>query len=216
MMIKGGRPLGKERSGTLRLKVESKNDNSDNRKNNNSNDDDEDSDGDDEDSDDDDEDSDDDNDNSKEHSNGDSNNNSNNATCELEGAIELHRLTVEDFAQLERRAEEITEEIIDATCTVDDGDAKEVRHAPLPLLSPGHAPVSCLQIQSLGLGAPAAKQGRGSKQNCKIKEWRCANPSLLCCSVRLFCCMQEPTCKWSKAGHRQWWEKILFDQIIVV
>ena len=56
-------------------------------------------------------------------------------TWKLSGAIELHRLALEDRAQLERREEEITAEIIDATCsmTIDDGYIhNEVKQAPLP------------------------------------------------------------------------------------
>ena len=86
---------------------------------------------------------------------------------DFEGAIELHRLVVEDFTQLERRAEEIDEAVIDATCTVED-IGEEVRHAPHPFLSTGHAPISCLYFQSLELCAPASEQGRRSQQSCKI------------------------------------------------
>ena len=39
----------------------------------------------------------------------------------LTGGIELNRLAVEDYDQLERRADEITEENINTTCTVDGG-----------------------------------------------------------------------------------------------
>ena len=37
-------------------------------------------------------------------------------SIEITGGIELHRLAVEDFAQLERRSEEITGEIINKGC----------------------------------------------------------------------------------------------------
>ena len=47
-------------------------------------------------------------------------------TYNLTGAIELHRLALEDFAQLERRAEQINEVIINTTCSINDED-KEVR-----------------------------------------------------------------------------------------
>ena len=47
-------------------------------------------------------------------------------TYKLTGAIELHRLALEDFAQLERRAEQINEVIINTTCSINDED-KEVR-----------------------------------------------------------------------------------------
>ena len=84
-------------------------------------------------------------------------------TWKLTGAIELHRLAWEDPAQLERRKEEITSAIIDATCsmTFHEKDIyKEVRQTPLPNSSPGDATVPCLLLRSLGLGAAAAEQGR--------------------------------------------------------
>ena len=77
-------------------------------------------------------------------------------TWKVSGGIELHRLAVEDFDQLERRADEINEENIKATCTADDGFFKEVRQAPLPNSSPGDTTVPRLPVRSLGLGAPAA------------------------------------------------------------
>ena len=49
------------------------------------------------------------------------------------GAIELHRLVVDDRAQLVRRKEEITKAIIDATCSF--SVFKEVRQTPLPIPS---------------------------------------------------------------------------------
>ena len=54
-------------------------------------------------------------------------------TCDLTGAIELHRLALEDPVQLERRAEEITVEIINSTCSMTHyvGWYKEVRQVPL-------------------------------------------------------------------------------------
>ena len=79
------------------------------------------------------------------------------------GAIELHRMAVEDLAQLERRKEEIKTAIINATCsmTFDDGYiCKEVRQAPLPNSSPGDATVPRLLLPSLGLSTAAAEQGR--------------------------------------------------------
>ena len=55
-------------------------------------------------------------------------------TYKLSGAIELHRLALEDPAQLERRKEEITTAILNSTCSItrdhrrDDGYVyKEVR-----------------------------------------------------------------------------------------
>ena len=50
------------------------------------------------------------------------------------GGMELHRLVLEDFDQLERRADEIKEENVNSTCSINDGRVKEVRQAPLPLL----------------------------------------------------------------------------------
>ena len=59
-------------------------------------------------------------------------------TWNLTGALELHRLVVEDYDQLEKRKEEITSTIIDSTCAMDDGyfhkTFKEVSQPPLPLL----------------------------------------------------------------------------------
>ena len=81
-------------------------------------------------------------------------------TFKLSGAIELHRLTLEDPAQLKRRGEEITAAIINSTCSSADGKHKEVRQAPLPNSSPGDATVPCLPVQSLVLSAAAAEQGR--------------------------------------------------------
>ena len=49
-------------------------------------------------------------------------------TTVLIGAIELHRLVLEDYSQLKRRAKEITEAIINATCSIRHG-SKEVRDA---------------------------------------------------------------------------------------
>ena len=49
----------------------------------------------------------------------------------LSGAIELHRLAVDDFAQLSRRAEEISEAIVDAYCSVNE-HVREVRQSPPP------------------------------------------------------------------------------------
>ena len=89
-------------------------------------------------------------------------------TRKLTGGVELHRLVVEEFDQLERRAGEINEENINATCSANDGVWKEVRQASLPNSSPGHSTVPRLLVQSLGLGAPAVEQGRRSQQGSKI------------------------------------------------
>ena len=48
----------------------------------------------------------------------------------LTGAILLHSVAVHDYADLKRRADEIDEAIINATCSADDGDGdprEEVR-----------------------------------------------------------------------------------------
>ena len=50
-------------------------------------------------------------------------------------------MVVEDFAQLERRAEEIDEAIVNATCSVDDGDVIEVRQETPPPLFFRHLPI---------------------------------------------------------------------------
>ena len=55
-------------------------------------------------------------------------------TWNLTGAIELHRLVLQDYDQLKQRKDEITRKIIDSTCEVDDGFYKEVSQPPLPLL----------------------------------------------------------------------------------
>ena len=58
-------------------------------------------------------------------------------TFNLTGAIELHRLVLQDYDQLKKRKDEITRKIIDSTCAVDDeydGHYKEVSQPPLPFL----------------------------------------------------------------------------------
>ena len=57
-------------------------------------------------------------------------------TYNLTGAIELHRLVLEDYDQLKTRKDEITKTIIDLTCAIDDDyyHFKEVSQMPLPLL----------------------------------------------------------------------------------
>ena len=84
-------------------------------------------------------------------------------TWNLTGAIELHRLALEDYAQLERRAGELKAEFINSTCTSGDGHTKEVSQPILPF-SPGDATVPRLLRLCLGLGALAPEQGRRSKQ----------------------------------------------------
>ena len=87
-------------------------------------------------------------------------------TVKLTGAIELHRLAVEDLDQLKKRVDEINAEIVNTTCSVDDGDLLEVSQSLPSIFSPGHTFDACLQAQSLGLSTPAAEQGRRSKQSC--------------------------------------------------
>ena len=76
----------------------------------------------------------------------------------VSGALEVHLLALED--KLKGREAELTEEIINATCT--DGDFNEVSENPSSSLSaqPGHAIVSRLLFQVLGVGAAAAEQRR--------------------------------------------------------
>ena len=57
-------------------------------------------------------------------------------TWTLTGAIELHRLALQDYDQLKKRKDEITRKIVDSTCAVDADDEfyKEVSQSPLPIL----------------------------------------------------------------------------------
>ena len=60
-------------------------------------------------------------------------------TYNLTGAIELHRLVLQDYDQLKKRKDEITRKIIESTCAVDDeydGHYKEVSQPPLPPFLP--------------------------------------------------------------------------------
>ena len=54
----------------------------------------------------------------------------------LTGALELHRLVLEDYDQLEKRKKEITSKIIDSTCAFDYSGLSwiKVSQPPLPLL----------------------------------------------------------------------------------
>ena len=96
-------------------------------------------------------------------------------TWNLTGAIELHRLVWEDYAQLERRAGELKVEFINSTCSAGDDWYKEVSQPPLPF-SPGDTTVARLQVPSLGLGALAPEQGRRSQQGGEKERWICGNP----------------------------------------
>ena len=60
--------------------------------------------------------------------------------------LELHRLVVEDYDQLERRSKELDKKIIDAKCSW--GSLKEVSDPP-SLSSPGDATVSRLLCQTV-------------------------------------------------------------------
>ena len=75
----------------------------------------------------------------------------------LSGALEVHRLAVEN--KLKGREAELTEEIINATCT-NDGYYKEVSESPCSQSSPGHATVPRLPLPVLGVGGAAAEQRR--------------------------------------------------------
>ena len=108
------------------------------------------------------------------------------------GGMELHRLVLEDFDQLERRADEINRENVNSRCSFRDGYYEEVSQTPLPNSSPGDATVPGLQLQSLGLGAPAAEQGRRSKQGRKKAKWNSAHPPVLGGCEQLDCSVQEP------------------------
>ena len=77
-------------------------------------------------------------------------------TCMLSGALEVHRLAVKD--KLKGREEDLTEDIINATCTF--GYFKEVSESPRSLSSPGHATVARLLARVLGVGGAAAEQRR--------------------------------------------------------
>ena len=55
-------------------------------------------------------------------------------TCYLTNGLELHRLVVEDYDQLERRSKELDKKIIDANCS--DEDINEVSEPPSLSLLP--------------------------------------------------------------------------------
>ena len=74
----------------------------------------------------------------------------------LSGALELHSLALEN--KLKGREEELTEEIINATCTINgDGDNKEVSESPRSLSSLLPRPRHC--------GSPASSSP-GSRRCC--------------------------------------------------
>ena len=78
----------------------------------------------------------------------------------LSGALEVHSLAVEN--KLKGKEEELTEDIINATCTINgfNGSFKEVSESPCSLSSPGHATVARLLLRLLGVGGAAAEQRR--------------------------------------------------------
>ena len=97
----------------------------------------------------------------------------------LSGALEVHNLAVQD--KLKGREEELTEEIINATCTIDGypESFKEVSESPRSQSSPGHATVDRLLAQVLGVGGAAAEQRRRPQQTRdRQKEWFPNNSTL--------------------------------------
>ena len=85
----------------------------------------------------------------------------------LSGALEVHSLAVEN--KLKGKEEELTEDIINATCTINgyNGSFKEVSESPCSLSSPGHATVPRLLARVLGVSAAAAEQRcRSQLANC--------------------------------------------------
>ena len=70
-----------------------------------------------------------------------------NTTLNLTGAIELHRLVLKDYDQLLKRKDEITNTIIESTCSIryshrwSTHQYKEVSQPSLPLLPPQATPL---------------------------------------------------------------------------
>ena len=97
-------------------------------------------------------------------------------TYMLSGALEVHLLALEN--KLKGREEELTEDIINATCTIkgSDGSFKEVSESPRSLSSPGHATVDRLLLRVLGVGGAAAEQRR-RPQPALDKQQVCPNNS---------------------------------------
>ena len=91
----------------------------------------------------------------------------------LSGALEVHLLALEN--KLKGREEELTEDIINATCTI-HGCYKEVSESPCSLSSPGHATVARLLLRLLGVGGAAAEQRR-RPQPALDKQQVCPNNS---------------------------------------
>ena len=99
----------------------------------------------------------------------------------LSGALEVHRLTVQD--KLKGREEELTEDIINATCTIIgfNGYYKEVSESPRSLSSPGNATVDRLLARVLGAGPAAAEQRRRHEQAGDRQDWIFDNSDLAGC-----------------------------------
>ena len=102
-------------------------------------------------------------------------------TYTLSGALEVHRLAVKD--KLKGREEELTEDIINATCTIIgfNGYYKEVSESPRSLSSPGNATVDRLLARVLGVGAAAAEQRRRPQQARDRQDWIFDNSDLAGC-----------------------------------
>ena len=86
----------------------------------------------------------------------------NGESYDLTNALELHRLVVEDYDQLERRSKELDKKIIDATCSDELFSYKEVSEPP-SLSSPGEATVSRLLAQRDQLRPPPSQPRRRSQ-----------------------------------------------------
>ena len=99
----------------------------------------------------------------------------------LSGALEVHSLAVQD--QLKGREEELTEDIINATCTIIgfNGYYKEVSESPRSLSSPGNATVDRLLARVLGAGPAAAEQRRRHEQAGDRQDWIFDNSDLAGC-----------------------------------
>ena len=124
------------------------------------------------------------------------------STYNLTGAIELHRLALGDYDQLERRAGDLKAELINSTCTVDG--YKEVSQPILPF-SPGDATVSCLLVPKVGHGALAPEQGRRSQQGGEREKWNCVHPPVLGSWVWLHRGLPKPPCKRGQARYGYRW-----------
>ena len=113
-------------------------------------------------------------------------------TWNITGGVELHRLALEEFDQLERRAGEINEENINLTCSVNGGTYKEVRQAPSqtpPQVTPLF--LACgfqawnAALLLLSRGADPNKAGRYSNGNVETPLYwaACSNSTAVCRSL---------------------------------